>query len=193
MQKKISFLFTIFIALTGCTQPAERTWQGYIEGEFTYLVAPFAGTLQSLTIKRGDQVKAGEKLFSLDPQPQISELSQAEQQQNQAQAGLALAELRLTRAKQLVKYDASAQDTLDEAQANYDQRLAALKQAQAVLSKGKWSLAQKVLTAPSDALVFDTYYNIGELVEVGLPVVSLLAPHNIHFIFFVPEPFLAQL
>lgn len=193
LQKSLSYFLSAFLALTGCSQQPNNEWQGYIEGEFTYLAAPFAGTLQDIAIERGDEVKAGTKLFILDPQPQSSELTQAEQQLNAAQAGLKLAELRLTRAKQLVKQDASAQDALDEAQTSYDQQLATFKQAQAGLTKAKWAGEQKALTAPVDATVFDTYYTSGELVAEGQPVVALLAPQNIHAIFYVSEPQLASL
>lgn len=189
------FLSLVIISslLVACQHKVDDEWQGYVEGEFTYLAAPFAGTLQNLTVERGAQVKAGNLLFKLDPEPEVSDFQQAEQQLNEAQANLKLAELRLTRAKQLIKHDAAAQDALDEAQTTYSRQLAYLKQAQAVLNKAKWSMGQKAATAPIDALVFDTFYHNGELVAQGQPVLALLAPSHIHVLFYVSESKLALL
>ncbi len=47
------------VCAAGCGPAGERPLQGYIEGEYVRVAAPFAGTLQQLTVKRGDQVAAG--------------------------------------------------------------------------------------------------------------------------------------
>ena len=57
----------------------------------------------------------------------------------------------------------------------------------------KWSLEQKTKTAPVTGSVFDTYYRVGEFVEAGKPVLSILAPQNINVVFFVPEPILSKI
>lgn len=193
MMNKLMICMMLSCLLLGCEKQLDTEIEGYIEGDFTYLAAPFAGTLQELSVERGAAVKAGDTLFKLDIQPQVSELKQTEQQLSEAKASLRLAELRLTRAKQLIKHDATAQDALDEAQANYSKQLAYLKQAQALLTKLNWTIEQKVGLAPTEAMVFDTYYRNGELVAKGQPVVSLLAPNDIHAVAYVPEGLLGRL
>ncbi|MGE4551757.1 MAG: HlyD family secretion protein [Desulfovibrionaceae bacterium] len=64
---------------------------------------------------------------------------------------------------------------------------AAVGAAQARLDQARWNLDQKRQAAPADALVFDTFYEPGEWVAAGSPVVSLLPPGNVKVIFFVPE------
>jgi HlyD family secretion protein len=59
--------------------------------------------------------------------------------------------------------------------------------AQAAADRAAWSVAQKTLTAPRAALVYDTLYLEGEFVPAALPVVTLLPPENIKVRFFVPE------
>src|SRR5438477_88800 len=72
------------LACTGCLMAcgprADGPLQGYIEGEYARVAAPFAGTLQNLAVQRGSQVSAGAPLFSLESENEIAARRQAEQQ-----------------------------------------------------------------------------------------------------------------
>ena len=78
----IQFYAVIAIAalLCGCSEEKKevKSWQGYVEGEYVYVASPDAGQLKTLSVKRGDLVSEGAQLFSLDSQPESSELAQAE-------------------------------------------------------------------------------------------------------------------
>ncbi|MBU1247320.1 MAG: HlyD family efflux transporter periplasmic adaptor subunit [Proteobacteria bacterium] len=65
---------------------------------------------------------------------------------------------------------------------------AVVEAARAKLDQVRWNLDQKRQSAPMAGLVFDTFYERGEWVGGGMPVVSLLPPENIKIIFYVPEP-----
>lgn len=65
--------------------------------------------------------------------------------------------------------------------------------AQAGVDDAQWALDQNAPTAPEDALVHDTYFQPGEWVPAGAPVVSLLPPSNRKLRFFVPEPVVSRL
>src|SRR5262245_51616653 len=54
------------LALAACAGNGEPPITGYIEGEYLRVAAPFAGTLQQLAVKRGEQVAAGAPLFALE-------------------------------------------------------------------------------------------------------------------------------
>ena len=62
---------------------------------------------------------------------------------------------------------------------------------QADLSQARTALTRRTLTAPAAALVEETYYEPGELVAAGQPVVSLLPDANRKIRFFLPERLLA--
>ena len=64
--------------------------------------------------------------------------------------------------------------------------------ARAALEQSRRRLAQKSVMAPVTAQVEDTLYRVGEWVNAGSPVVSLLEPGALKLRFFVPEPALAQ-
>ena len=64
---------------------------------------------------------------------------------------------------------------------------------QANQSKATWASQQKTVSAPMDALVFETYYSEHEKVGEGQPVLSLLTPGSIKIIFYIPEQLLSTL
>lgn len=70
--------------LTGCDKHPVSHYQGYVEGENTYLASPYSGTLNELAVVRGEQVKKGQRLFVLDPYPQILQLQQYDSDWQQA-------------------------------------------------------------------------------------------------------------
>jgi HlyD family secretion protein len=63
----------------------------------------------------------------------------------------------------------------------------------AALAQARIQLERRQIRAPADALVEQTFYEPGELVAAGQPVVSLLPDANRKVRFFVPEPMLAGL
>ena len=73
----------------GCGPAGERPLQGYVEGEYVRIAAPFAGTLQQLSVKRGDPVAAGAPVFALERENEVAARRQAEQQLRAAEARLA--------------------------------------------------------------------------------------------------------
>ena len=76
------------IALVACGPAAERPLQGYVEGEYVRVGAPFAGTLEKLSVQRGDQVAASAPLFALEQENERAARRQAEEQLKSAQARL---------------------------------------------------------------------------------------------------------
>jgi HlyD family secretion protein len=78
----------LVIALAGCGPAAERPIQGYIEGEYVRVAAPFAGALTQLSVGRGDAVSAGAPLFALERENEVALRRQSEQQLQAALARL---------------------------------------------------------------------------------------------------------
>jgi HlyD family secretion protein len=70
---------------------------------------------------------------------------------------------------------------------------AVLAQSRAQLVQAEWRLSQRRVTAPTAAMVSDTYARPGETIAAGTPVVALLPPENILIRFFAPETDLPSL
>ena len=72
----------------GCDQAPSDRVQGYVEGEFVYVASPLAGELESLSVQRGGQVRAGDKLFALERVSEKTARDEAERKLSQALANL---------------------------------------------------------------------------------------------------------
>lgn len=72
-------------------------------------------------------------------------------------------------------------------QAEIDAAAALVEQNKANLEQAKKRLTDLMPTAPEDALVENTFFNVGEWVPAGTPVVSLLPTSRVKLRFFVPE------
>ena len=72
----------------GCKAPEGNVVQGYVEGEFVYIASPRAGAVESLYVQRGDQVKAGDPLFTLNSDTERAARDEAKRRLAQGRASL---------------------------------------------------------------------------------------------------------
>jgi HlyD family secretion protein len=185
-------LAAIFIA--GCSSNSSNVFQGYIEGEYVYMASPLGGALTNLAVARGDEVKAGQMLFELERGSEAAAVQQAEKNLAQAKANLALSEAEFARRQQLRNdQGVISAEELDQTRAQRDADQAQVESQTAALDKARWSFDQKQQFAPTNALVQDTLYRVGEWVAAGNPVVELLPPANIKVRFFVPQAALPRI
>ena len=77
------------IVLAGCAKHDDRTYQGYVEGEFVYVASPVGGRLDYLGVQRGQTVNAGAPLFVLESVDETAARQQAAAQLQGAEAQLA--------------------------------------------------------------------------------------------------------
>ncbi len=202
-KQRVYFLYTCLclLLLSSCSGNSPHQAQGYIEGRYTYMATSVSGVLKQLLVARGDRVKQGQMLFVLEQQPEsdayqaaVENLNQSIAARDSIIANLAYAKLTYERYKVLVPEKAIQQSELDNARANYNSLQAQLLQAnaniasaQASLAQSKWTKDQKIVYAPVDAEVFDTYYRLGEYTEQNQSILSLLAPGDIKAIFYINE------
>ena len=76
------------VVLMACQRPPSDRVQGYVEGEFVYVASPFAGALEALAVRRGQQVREGEALFALERGSEKAARDEAERRLSQALANL---------------------------------------------------------------------------------------------------------
>jgi HlyD family secretion protein len=134
-------------------------------------------------------------------------------QRHEIEASLALAETELKRQGDLLPRNFTTHQAYDQAQSQVFQlraRLASMAaqervgdlaarqseitaaaaligQNEANLDQARKRLADLMPVAPEDALVENTFFNLGEWVPAGTPVVSLLPASRVKLRFFVPE------
>ena len=155
----------------------------------------------------------------LDSGKRSAEIAVLRAQLTQAQASAQLAGDDLARQQKLLVQGFAPQarvtdatTTLRQAQAHVDELQAALQVAQLparsdernsaranveaareVLHENQWRNDQKQQSAPATALVSEVFFQPGEYIAAGQPVVALLPSANIKARFFVPEADLAPL
>src|SRR6476659_4730177 len=159
--------------ISSCSNATQDRFQGYVEGEFVYVASPLAGQLDSLQVRRGDQVKTGDPLFAFNETAEKAAL-------DMARAALVLSEAEFTRQEKLFRMGPAAAQDYDRARSTRDQDRQRLTHAQ-------WNFDQKKQAAPQAGLVYDTLFRQGEWVAAGKPVVVLLPPQNIKVRAFVPQ------
>jgi len=76
------------LLLAACGPPPERPLQGYVEGQYVRVAAPFGGTLQQLSVERGGDVAAGAPVFALEQDSEAAARRQAGEQLRAAEARL---------------------------------------------------------------------------------------------------------
>jgi HlyD family secretion protein len=78
----------VVIGLAGCQRADNERWQGYAEGEYVRLAAPFAGNLTQLHVKRGDRVAVNAPLFVLEQENERAARAEAASRVAQAESRL---------------------------------------------------------------------------------------------------------
>lgn len=147
------------------------------------------------------------------------EIAAIKAQLEQARVAVGLAKREMGRRQRLYNAKAIALETLDQAKTLHRQAVAAEDEIQARLAtarlggredeirarsaevtaarerlaQARWRLAQKGITVPEAGLINDTFYDPGEFVPPGTPLLSLLPPGKIIIRFFVPEEMVGQL
>jgi HlyD family secretion protein len=188
------FVLAASLFCAGCSPYSSSEFQGYVEGEYVYVASPLGGALTNLAVARGDAVKAGQLLFTLERESEAAALDQVQKNLAQAKASFVLSEASYGRRRQLRDANGVISiEELDQARAQRDADSAAVASQLAALDKAKWSFDQKQQFAPANAQVHDTLYRQGEWVAAGNPVVVLLPPENIKVRFFVPQEVLPKI
>jgi HlyD family secretion protein len=85
MKKKL-LLIALALFLASCGEPASTSLQGYVEGEYVRIAAPFAGTLVRLDTARGASVATGAPLFALEAESEDAARREAEERVKRADA-----------------------------------------------------------------------------------------------------------
>jgi len=128
-------LLALLVCACGARQ--EGVYAGYVEGEYVRVGAPFAGTLQQLSVKRGDDVALGAPLFALERENELANRRQAEEELRGAQARAA----NLMTGKRVPEV-LTVEEQMRQAMAQRDLSAANLKRLEPLAKQGFISPAQ---------------------------------------------------
>jgi HlyD family secretion protein len=192
-------------------RPVERGQQ-VKKGDRLFVIDPVLARTE-VTRTEGALAEAASRYENLLTGKRPEEQDVVRGQRREAEASLALAETELQRQTQLLEkgyttrqaYDQAnsqmrqlrsrvssltAQEKVGDLAARPDEISAArasVDQSQANLDQARKRLDDLMPVAPEDGLIENTFFNVGEWVPAGMPVVSVLPPSRVKLRFFVPE------
>jgi multidrug efflux system membrane fusion protein len=147
------------------------------------------GLLQNVLFREGQNVRAGDVLAQIDPEPFKVALAQVEGQYARDQAQLANAKLDLERYRTLLAQDSIARQQLDQQEALVRQFEAALKIDQAQVDNAKLQLSYTRVTAPIGGRLGLKQVDSGNMVRSsdtnGIAVITEIDPISV--LFTIPQ------
>jgi RND family efflux transporter MFP subunit len=153
------------------------------------LVARVQGFLQEIGYTDGEVVQGGRNLFTIEPQPYMAKLNEAQAQQAVTQAQLKQAQDEYTRQSTLGRSDFASQSVVEQALAKRDALAAQLQQAQANTQVAAINYSYTHVQAPFDGIVTAHIPSIGALVGGTTPtkLASIIQIDPIHVTFTISE------
>lgn len=195
------YLCLLFIALLwGCEQKDTR-YSGYVETEFIYVAANTSGIMTELHTDKGSAVHKDDVLAVIDNHNQklVVESAKNDVDVNKFTLEESTSELLVNSKdadrKRILFSDKfipeSTYDTsIDRETESKDKQRIAQKNTDSAENKllmERYNLSQTYISAPTDALIFDRFFAVGEFVNLGQPIFALSIPEYTKAVFFVPE------
>ncbi|EET79006.1 multidrug efflux system CmeABC, periplasmic fusion protein CmeA [Campylobacter showae] len=143
-----------------------------------------SGTITKQFFKPGDNVKAGDKLFLIDPEKYQASYDALEAAIGVANANLKNAQTEFNRISNLYKKNAVSQKEYDAAVSALEIANATLLSARATAKNAKIDLGYTSITAPFDGVLGDNLVDVGSLVVANttqLVRLTKINPIEAHF------------
>jgi HlyD family secretion protein len=136
-----------------------------------------SGVIARLYADHNSEVKKGQMLAELDPTPFMAQVEQRRADLTRAQVQMEDAKIKYDRSRRLTEAGLTAQAEVDAAKATYDAARAQVQQAQAALSQATTNLSYTKIASPTDGIVVDKQYEVGQTVAASFqaPVLFQIA------------------
>jgi RND family efflux transporter MFP subunit len=151
------------------------------------------GLVEDVAVEVGDTVSKGDTLLRLDSAIEALNLESAKAETLRIRAQLADANRRLKDAQRLSKQNNISLNELRLLQAEVETETAALKRQQAEERRQEALLKRHSLNAPFDGVISERMTELGEWVEPGTSVLTLVAVDNLRLEFRVPQDYFMRL
>ena len=132
-----------------------------------------SGVIAQLYADFNSQVKKGQLLAELDPTPFQAQVEQRRADLSRMEVQVEDARLKYDRQKRLVDAGLAAQADLDAAKAVFDSARAQERQSRAALSQATTNLQYTRILSPTDGIVVDKQYEVGQTVAASFQAPTL--------------------
>ena len=162
----------------------EREFSGMVEAIDRAELRPrVGGTIENVRFKAGSLVKKGDVLFVIDPRPYQAEVTRLEAAAASSRVKMELAQSELARSKRLMDDNAISQRDHDERLASARQLEAGARADQAALSTARLNLEWTTVRAPFDGRVGKAEVTVGNLVNNGTVLTTLVSASPVYVSF----------
>jgi len=170
------------ISLVGTVEPAMTST----------VAAEISGLVIRFPVKEGDFVKKGALLVKLDETGILLRLKAAGALKEKIRVNLENVKKELERVQRLKKTDSIAEKRLDDADAAYRTLVSELAQTQAEIEHLEFEMRQKEIVAPFSGFVVKEHTQIGQWLQPGSAVVTLIDISRVRVSVDVPERYYVQ-
>ncbi len=146
----------------------------------------FSGKINHVSVNVGDQVIQGQKLASLNNQLLGNESEQFQARLDQINAQLALVKNNLKRQERLKTKGFSAEAEIDSLKSQRDNLLASRQELNIAIEANALRQEKSILHAPYAGQISKKFVSVGDVVNAGSPVLTLLSSGNKEAKFGVP-------
>jgi multidrug efflux system membrane fusion protein len=153
------------------------------------------GTITKVFFHEGQEVKAGDSLFQIDPRPYENAVQQAEATKEKDEAQFQSAQLDLDRAAKLLTPGFQTRQGYDQQKATVGQLQATLKSDQALIDTARLNLDYALVRSPIEGRTGQRLVDAGNLVQTaqGTSLVSITQLRPIFVTFTAPAERLADI
>jgi RND family efflux transporter MFP subunit len=137
-----------------------------------------SGFITGIFFKEGDVVPKGKELYEIDRRKYEAAYQQAEANLLSADANLVKAQKDIDRYTMLLKNDAVARQTVDQAQAAYETGKAQVAVAKAGVLSAKTDLSYSIITAPFTGRIGISQVKLGAQVSPGTTLLNTISSEH---------------
>ncbi|NHA07047.1 efflux RND transporter periplasmic adaptor subunit [Mucilaginibacter sp. HC2] len=144
----------------------------------TELRSQVPGFVTGIFFKEGDVVQKGKVLYEIDKRKYVAAYQQAEANVLSAQANLVKAQKDIDRYNMLLKNDAIARQTVDQASAAFETSKADVAVAKAALASARTDLSYATITAPFTGRIGISQVRLGSQVTAGSTLLNTISAEH---------------
>ena len=136
------------------------------------------GFITGIFFKEGEVVQKGKPLYEIDRRKYLDAYEQAQASLLSAQANLTKAQKDVDRYNMLLKNDAVARQTVDQATANYETSKSQVAIAKAGVSSARTDLSYATITAPFTGRIGISQVRLGSQITPGGTLLNTISSEN---------------
>ncbi|MCD8739539.1 efflux RND transporter periplasmic adaptor subunit [Mucilaginibacter roseus] len=137
-----------------------------------------SGFITGIFFKEGDVVQKGQALYEIDRRKYLAAYQQAQANVLSAKANLSKAQKDIDRYNMLLKNDAVARQTVDQATASYETAKSQVAVANAALESARTDLSYATITAPFTGRIGISQVRLGAQVTPGTTLLNTISAEN---------------